>query len=378
MRILVVTHYFDRHGGGVERVAASLVARLANWPGVEVVWAASDCDPATSGLPTGAATVAMKSWNGFERRLGFPWPIWSPLALLRLWSEVGRADVVHLHDALYFGNIAASVFARLRSVPIVVTQHVGAVPYRLRFLRWLHSVANRTVAAYVLRRAAQVVFISPAVENEFARFCRYRVEPTYIPNGVDTAVFCPMGPVTDDPVVTDAAVHGRPVWLFVGRFVEKKGLHLLRELVDRCPDALWVFAGHGPLDPDGWKAANVRVLRGRSGESLAAIYRAADLLVLPSVGEGFPLVVQESMSCGTAVLVGDSTAAGCPSARHLMFVESLDECGSERWLRRLGELHDKRAELLAVGIEASRYARDNWSWESCVRRYMEIFLRVRR
>ena len=56
------------------------------------------------------------------------------------------------------------------------------------------------------------------------------------------------------------------------------------------------------------------VHRNLSQAELPPLYQAADLLVLPSVGEGFPLVVQEAMACGTPALVGDETAAGCPEA----------------------------------------------------------------
>ena len=105
-----------------------------------------------------------------ERRTGVPWPVWSPCALLGLWRAVGKAEIVHIHDALYFGNAFAWLFARLQGIPLIVTQHVGNVPFRSALLRAIHAFANRTLGRLVLSTADQVVFISPSVRQEYRTF----------------------------------------------------------------------------------------------------------------------------------------------------------------------------------------------------------------
>jgi len=165
---------------------------------------------------------------------------------------------------------------------------------------------------------------------------------------------------------------GGALLLFVGRFVEKKGLPLLRQLAQRMPEATWVFAGWGPLDPERWGLPNVKVVRGRSGGELAALYQAADLLVLPSTGEGFPLVVQESMACGTPALIGTDTAAGCPDAAAVLLDEAVPGAdAAQRWEQRIRGLLGSQA-LAALRPAVAAYAAKNWSWEQCAARYAEL------
>ena len=357
-RVALVSHYYPAHRGGVERVAGQLAERLAASV-AQITWHASDCDPAPD--IAGVRCVPASSWNALERSLGFPYPLWSPGALRQLGKDAATATVVHLHDCLYLPNLVAFMAAKLAGRPVVLTQHIGFVPYRNPLLRVALAAANRIIGGFVLGRASQVVFESETVRRYFARFVRFRKPPLLVPNGVDTQLFRP-APRAD----------GTLLFLFVGRFVEKKGLLVLRALAERFPSVRWVLAGWGPLDPGSWRLPNVTVVPSPGIGELLPLYQAADLFVLPSAGEGVPLAMQEAMACGTPALVGAETAAGCPGAPILSEATGVPDT-VERWIARVESLLREPQTLLDLRPRVAAFAREQWSWEECVARYAAIF-----
>ena len=367
-RLLLVTHFYPTHRGGVEIVAGELAARLATH--FRIRWAAGR-DSQEYEPPVGVELVQLGVWHGIEDRTGVPVPLPGMRAGLRLWREVRRAELVWVHDLLYPGNLLAALAARVMRTPLVVTVHVGAIPYRSSLLRGLVGTLYRATSRMVLRGSARVAFVSERIRDETAHRS-WKRPPRFIPNGVDPSVFHAPSEMERAQVRRDLGVESHPLLLFVGRFVERKGLELIRELAERSPTWPWLLAGHGPIDPESWSLPNVTAERGASGASLARLYGAADILVLPSVGEGFPLVVIEAMACGTPAMVDPSTAASDRTATPYLETEPVG--GSDapgRWHAHLDRMlaspdADQRRRALA------EFALDHWSWDRAAEAYREV------
>ena len=366
---LLVTHYFQSHGGGVEIVAGELARRLAD-RGASIEWFASATDVPPN--HPGVVCRPQAALNVTERRLGVPFPVWSPASFFRLARAVRRASVVHIHDAVYVANFVAAMLALLLRKRLVVTQHVGFVPFRSAVLRVALAAANQIAVRAVLRRADATVFVSPVVRRYFERLAGPSERYVDVANGVDGELFS-----MSQPEHRLAARRGlglrdtQPRMLFVGRFVEKKGLDLVRKIAVRTPEWRWYMAGDGAIDPAAWGLDNVRVLGRVSQQSLAGLYAAADMLVLPSVGEGFPLVVQEALSAGLPVAVHVETreAGALPSsvcaAEDVRGADAVD-----RWVNALRRfVQAAPAEQRARRDACRELASRRWSWEATCERY---------
>lgn len=372
MRILIVSAFFEGHGGGIEIVAGTMARALARL-GHECRWAAAafDTPPADPLIEA----VALQSADPLERWTGLPMPLPSRAARRRLEQEVSGADAVIVHDALYVSSLLAARYASKHRKPWILVQHIGVIPYTNPVLRLAMATANRLIARPLLAAAPQAVFISDAVRGTFAG-PRWKSAPSLLLNGVDHQLF-------RFPAAADrrrarqrfSMSDDRRELLFVGRFVEKKGLSTLRELASANPDWRISLVGSGPIDPAAWNLTNVRLLGRMTREHLAELYRAADALVLPSVGEGFPLVVQEAMACGLPVFCGLDSAAADPGAGSMLNALKVEPADPTSTARRF----EAAIEACNVGPDErlSAYARKTYDSDRNARWLVKRFDELR-
>lgn len=173
------------------------------------------------------------------------------------------------------------------------------------------------------------------------------------------------------------------VVLFVGQFIERKGIPELLEVVPsfEYPTVEFVFVGHGgdlrgevnrvvsetdrPQDRIKWQL---------STEELRQIFSIADLLVLPSYNEGRPTVIYEAMASETAVLA--SHVGGIPEqvadGETGLLVPPGDIEALEAAIR---ELTTDRDRLDAMGDRGrERLIEKGWTWNEHARRVRDRHL----
>lgn len=359
MRILNVSAFYEAHGGGIEIVAGATARALAR-RGHKCRWAAAGFDQFPYDPLIEAVQLAAS--DPLERWTGLPMPVPRRAARGMLEGEVANADAVIIHDALYLSSLLAAHYARRHRKPWILIQHIGTIPYISPLLRAAIGSANRLVTRSLLTSAPQAVFISDAVRQYFAGTA-WRSEPALLLNGVDHELFQLPHEGARTALRKRVGMSGeRSQLLFVGRFVEKKGLPALRELAKANPQWDLSLVGNGPIDPAVWDLDNVRVLGRKSRKETADLYRAADALVLPSVGEGFPLVVQEAMACGLPIFCGLDSAAADPRAKkllHAIQVEPSDPVATARLLAKA-----IKSAALGPNSHLADYARENYDWDA--------------
>src|SRR5206468_8871274 len=112
--------------------------------------------------------VRVAAGNMLERRLGVPYPLFSPRLLPVLRRAVAGADVVHVHGFLYQGSIAALALGRhARHRPLrVLAEHVGFAPFGHRALDAVQHAAVATIGRATARRAEAIAAYNDRVAAE--------------------------------------------------------------------------------------------------------------------------------------------------------------------------------------------------------------------
>jgi glycosyltransferase involved in cell wall biosynthesis len=312
--------------------------------------------------------------NLLETRLGVPYPIFGPQLLSTLRREIARADVVHTHGFIYPGTVAAfDLGRRARSSPcLVLTEHVGHVRYGSALLNAGEAAAIRTLGRRSLRRADAVITYNDRVADQLRALCP-SVEPQTILNGVDPELFRPATTEEKARLREELGWDDRPRALFVGRPVAKKGFPLAVAAVgDTAAEVVLAVAGSEKLPPG--TPPGVEALGKLSQRALAQVYRASDVLLVPSWGEGFPLIAQEGLASGLPLLL-----AADPG-----YAPNVDGAGAavreierpEEFAAALTELLMNPADLAEMSAGAAAYARAAFSWPRAAAEHEELYQRL--
>lgn len=298
-RILVLCYEYPPIGGGGGRVAAHVAAALRErGHQVRVVTAGMSHLPRRT-MIDGVEVIRVRAGRRREDTCSvLEMLLWVMAAFpVALWEALRwRPDVMHVHFAVPTGAVAWLVheFTRIR---YVLTAHLGDVPGGVpeqteklfKKIKWL------TVPIW--KSAARVTAVSSFVAELADK--AYGIKAQVILNGIKL------------PKQLCEKSNPTPQLLFVGRLSVQKNPLLLIQALGLLRELPWILniIGDGPLAAalrEEVKRLNLQdritLLGWRSADEVRLVMEQSDLLLIPSLSEGLPMVGVEALAHGLAVV----------------------------------------------------------------------------
>lgn len=335
-KVLIAITHIPPIAGGAERAAWEIAMRLKSRFEIHLLTIGKDN---TSELRDGVTIHYVR----YRYPLSLYYSTVGKRYIYRL-LEKHDFDLINIHMVLPWGYI-------LKDFPVqkVISDHF--ISFYIYKRRWLFNLVERYAVKQAFAHASAVTSVSRYITEKISD--DFSISVSHIPNGIDL-----------DRFQADRGEEEHNVILFVGRFIELKGLRYLLQAAGELPMYEFWFAGMGPLD-NMIKGDNVKNLG--FTERPEDIMRRAALCIFPSLSETSPLVGLEAMACGKAVVAtypGFSEYIEDGKDGYLIepksveaIVSSIKILMNDEGLRRsLGGNARKKAELYSWDLISRRYA----------------------
>jgi len=298
-------------------------------------------------------------------------------------------DIIHLHLTL-IGLILVILNKRLRS-KMFYTCHLSHWALATNELSTLERI-TLLLDSYLMRRVKRVIALNDLAKESFNYRGKVKAENiVVVHNGVDTDFFNP--DIEIEGTVKRYRLEGKLTVLFVGRLAKIKGLEYLIKAADitvnefRYRDTLFVLVGSPTflavdesitmeemlsLTQRYQLEKNILFTGSLPSEEVRMLYAAADIFVLPSLGEGDPLVTLEAMASGKPVIA--TTVGGIPRQIRDGWNGFLIDPADERQLaEKIKYLIDNSDERERMGLNARRYAEEEFDWRKVAERLLRVY-----
>ena len=240
--------------------------------------------------------------------------VFTPGMRLQLSTEIKNFDIVHLHTYYTFLNIFTHHYAKKYNIPYVLQAHGFVLPFFQK--QRLKRIFNLFFGYRILKDASKVIALTKTEAEQYKGISVDDDKIEIVPNGIELSEYDNLPKKGE--FRSKYAIRGdERIILYLGRIHRIKGVDLLVEafadLINELDGVRLVIAGpdDGFLSTlkrqiDDLKIGDKILFTGPLyGRDKLEAYVDADVYVLPSAYETFPVTVLEACVCGKPVIVTD-------------------------------------------------------------------------
>ncbi|MFC1977601.1 glycosyltransferase [Chloroflexota bacterium] len=229
-------------------------------------------------------------------------------------KKVNEFDIIHIHGYRSLSAATIHHYAKKYDVPYILQAHGSVETYFQKGM--MKRVFDRIWGYRIMKDAAKAIALTETENGQYRRMGVSQDKIEIVPNGIDVSEFENLqgrGEFRKKYGFND----NQKIILFLGRINKIKGLDLLANtfasLNRELSNVRLVIVG----PDDGYLAALKQLIKELNieekvlftgplyGEQKLEAYVDADVYVLPSIYETFPVTVLEACACGTPVIVTD-------------------------------------------------------------------------
>jgi glycosyltransferase involved in cell wall biosynthesis len=216
-----------------------------------------------------------------------------------------KINLIHAHWIIPQGIIALLIKKQFH-IPYIITTHGGDI-YGLQ-----NKILIR-IKKIILQNAKKITVVSTAIKSEILQKINPNLPIEVISMGVDATLF---NPDKYDKTLKEKYNVTGPLFLFVGRFAEKKGVRYLieamPEITKQFIDARLLIIGEGTLENELKKLTqklkleqNITFIGPLPNNQIPNYYATADIFVGPSIQ------TQEGDTEGLGLTFVEASLSGC-------------------------------------------------------------------
>jgi glycosyltransferase involved in cell wall biosynthesis len=342
---------------------------IAGLRSVRPDWDIVDLSPCP--VDRNSRSLRLRAQKYYERFWNFPHQVRHQIAdvfhiidhseahLVRWLRQMGKPVVVTCHDLInyfYQDNLQGSV-----QLPFVSNTLWLRSVQSMQAANHIVAVSDRTAqdVSHILNVEPDRIAVIPnAVETAFQPLPHHLIDTFRRQMGVSADTFCLLNVGSNHPRKNISTIlktveilqqSGQPIqfWKTGADFTEEQRYFIDEHGLQNC----------------------IRYLGNLDKSSLVQVYNAADVLVTPSLHEGFGMTILEAMACGTPVITSNTSAMPEVAGDAGILVDPNHEDAIVAGVLNLLKNSAYRQELISKGLARAK----QFTWESTAEQIAQVY-----